>query len=180
MAQEEKNWGNTDTPSPRLRDLLPSFSLGAPRASSWPPSKEESRGGICSDRFLTSLRPRRVSIQLHVDHATRGFVQNLQRSPGPVQTSCSSNSWKIRDIVGCKYPYLKVKFTFEPNSYSFEGNWLYQQLEDDLWIETNMNFTNSNQDVQHQTTCMKSNWDKIYVQLDENPVTISKNSHLYK
>jgi len=46
----------------------------------------------CSGRFPTSLRSRRVSLQLRIDHTTRDFIQNIQKSNDPIQSPNKSNS----------------------------------------------------------------------------------------
>ena len=47
-------------------------------------------------------------------------LESLKESLSFIETLSSLSSWKIRDRVGCTYPYLQVRSTFEPNSYNSE------------------------------------------------------------
>jgi len=109
--------------------------------SSRPPSKEGSRGAsiVVSFRPPWDLdacpsSPMLIMRYMALSKVSRGVLV-------PIKNPRSSKSWKIKDTVSCKYPYLQAKSTFEPKSYKSEADWSYQQLEDDLWIKINTSFS---------------------------------------
>jgi len=72
--------------------------------------------------IVVSFRPIEIATRAH-----RALGQSrdmwpipkpLKESSNLIQVLSSSSSWKIRDRVCCKCPYLQAKSTFEPNGYS--------------------------------------------------------------